>query len=48
VNANDSLYVLVSRIYAASDSWEKAERMRTFMVNQGLQKIPGCSSVMSR
>lgn len=48
VTANDSLYVLLSHIYATSDSWEKAERMRTFMVNQGSQKIPGCSSVMSR
>lgn len=36
--------LLLSNIYAASDKWEKAERMRLDMVNKGFQKIPGCSS----
>ncbi|XP_065880696.1 pentatricopeptide repeat-containing protein At3g21470 [Euphorbia lathyris] len=43
---NDSHCVLLSNIYAASDSWEKAERMRMVMMNQGLPKTPGRSSLM--
>ena len=42
----DSQYVLLSNIYAASDRWEKAEKMRMKMVNKGFQKTPGCSSIM--
>ncbi|XP_015579055.2 pentatricopeptide repeat-containing protein At3g21470 isoform X1 [Ricinus communis] len=45
-SGNDLHHVLLSNIYAASDSWEKAERTRIVMVNKGLQKIPGCSSVV--
>lgn len=44
--AHNSHYVLLSNIYAASDRWEKAERMRLDMVNEGFQKIPGFSSFM--
>ncbi|KDP43061.1 hypothetical protein JCGZ_25247 [Jatropha curcas] len=43
---NDPHYVLLSNIYAASDSWEKAERMRVVMENKGFLKTPGRSSVM--
>ncbi|KAK7311479.1 hypothetical protein RJT34_09655 [Clitoria ternatea] len=38
--------VLLSNIYAASEKWEKAERMRRIRVDGGLQKIPGCSSLI--
>ncbi|KAF3445568.1 hypothetical protein FNV43_RR10744 [Rhamnella rubrinervis] len=43
---DNSHYVLLSNIYAASDKWEKAERMRLDMLNESFQKIPGCSSYM--
>ncbi|KAJ8771640.1 hypothetical protein K2173_026817 [Erythroxylum novogranatense] len=39
-------YVLLSNIYAAANSWVKAESMRMVMVTKGLQKIPGRSSIM--
>ncbi|WKA10399.1 hypothetical protein VitviT2T_027971 [Vitis vinifera] len=42
----DSHYVLLSNIYAASDRWEKAEKMRMEMANKGFQKTSGCSSIM--
>ncbi|PKI57476.1 hypothetical protein CRG98_022127 [Punica granatum] len=38
-------YALLSSIYAASDKWEKAEKMRVAMVNNGIQKAPGCSFI---
>ncbi|XWS25023.1 hypothetical protein CRYUN_Cryun27aG0035200 [Craigia yunnanensis] len=46
-SGDNSHYVLLANIYAASDRWEKAEKMRTAMVNKGFQKTPGLSSVMS-
>ena len=46
VTATDSHYVLLSHIYATSDSWEKAERMRTVIDNKRLQKTPSCSLIM--
>lgn len=46
LSGDDSYNVLMSNIYAASEKWEKAERMRVVMVNGGSQKTPGCSSVM--
>ncbi|KAF2296605.1 hypothetical protein GH714_000526 [Hevea brasiliensis] len=45
-SGNNPHYVLLSNIYVASDCWGKAERMRMLMVNQGLLKTPGRSSVM--
>ncbi|GFS37555.1 pentatricopeptide repeat (PPR-like) superfamily protein [Actinidia rufa] len=45
-SGNDSHYVLLSNIYAASDNWEKAERMKRFMSDKGFQKVPGYSSFM--
>ncbi|KAL6984354.1 hypothetical protein U1Q18_017732, partial [Sarracenia purpurea var. burkii] len=39
-------YVTLSNIYAASDSWERAQRMRTVMLIKGFQKAPGHSSFM--
>ncbi|TKY74167.1 Pentatricopeptide repeat-containing protein [Spatholobus suberectus] len=46
VTAANSHNVLLSNIYAASEKWEKAERMRRIMVNGGSQKTPGCSSII--
>ncbi|KAH7835994.1 hypothetical protein Vadar_031825 [Vaccinium darrowii] len=45
-SSNDSHYQLLSNIYAASDKWEKVERMRTVMLDKGFQKAPGQSSCM--
>ncbi|KAH7567983.1 hypothetical protein JRO89_XS07G0205800 [Xanthoceras sorbifolium] len=45
-SGDDSHYVLLSNIYAASDRWERAETMRVVMANKGLSKSPGRSSVM--
>ncbi|XAR57536.1 hypothetical protein NMG60_11025713 [Bertholletia excelsa] len=45
-SSNASHYVLLSNIYAASDSWEKAERMRIVMSDKGLRKAPGLSSLL--
>lgn len=45
---DDSHYVLLSNIYAASDRWERAETLRKIMKDKGLQKIPGRSSIMLR
>ncbi|CAK9134249.1 unnamed protein product [Ilex paraguariensis] len=44
-SSQESHHVLLSNIYAASDSWEKAERMRMDMSNKGFQKTPGRSAV---
>ncbi|KAF8411686.1 hypothetical protein HHK36_004244 [Tetracentron sinense] len=45
-SGDDAHYVLLSNIYAASDRWEKAENVRMMMVKNGVQKTPGCSSIM--
>ncbi|XP_019230652.1 PREDICTED: pentatricopeptide repeat-containing protein At3g21470 [Nicotiana attenuata] len=42
----DAHYVILSNLYAASERWEKAERMRFALSNKGSQKTPGCSVVM--
>ncbi|KAK4757750.1 hypothetical protein SAY87_019051 [Trapa incisa] len=38
-------YLSLSNIYAASEGWENAERMRATMVNNGFRKAAGCSSI---
>jgi len=38
--------VLLCNIYAASEKWEKAERMRRIMADGGSQKTRGCSSII--
>ncbi|XP_008803697.3 pentatricopeptide repeat-containing protein At3g21470 [Phoenix dactylifera] len=45
-STNDAQYVVLSNIYAASEKWEEAERIRRSMVENGIQKMPGCSSIM--
>ncbi|XP_054790530.1 pentatricopeptide repeat-containing protein At3g21470 [Prosopis cineraria] len=47
LSGNNSYNVLMSNIYAASEKWEKAERVRIAKANEGSQKTPGCSSVIS-
>ncbi|KAJ7959233.1 Pentatricopeptide repeat-containing protein [Quillaja saponaria] len=46
ISTDNSHYVLLSNIYAASGRWENAERLRMAMVGKGFRKTPGCSSVM--
>nr|XP_011458561.1 PREDICTED: pentatricopeptide repeat-containing protein At3g21470-like [Fragaria vesca subsp. vesca] len=45
-SADNSHYVLLSNIYAASDRWEKAERTRMDLVNEGFEKTPAHSAFM--
>ncbi|WCJ43430.1 Pentatricopeptide repeat (PPR-like) superfamily protein [Euphorbia peplus] len=45
-SGNDSHCVLLSNIYAASDSWEKAERIRMVMMNERIRKTTGRSLLM--
>lgn len=45
-STDDSHYVLLSNIYAASERWENAERMRTVISSKGILKTPASSSVM--
>ncbi|KAJ0969438.1 hypothetical protein J5N97_022315 [Dioscorea zingiberensis] len=43
---DDVKYVVLSNVYAASEKWEEAERMWRVMAENGMRKIPGCSSIM--
>ncbi|KAL4183895.1 hypothetical protein AMTRI_Chr11g157370 [Amborella trichopoda] len=43
---NDVHYVILANIYAASDRWEQAEKLRQAMVENRVRKTPGCSSVV--
>lgn len=40
---NAGNYVLLSNIYAASGKWDEVAKMRIFLRDRGLKKIPGCS-----
>ncbi|KAE9604578.1 putative tetratricopeptide-like helical domain-containing protein [Lupinus albus] len=40
---NAGNYVLLSNIYAAAGRWDKVAKMRSFLRDRGLKKIPGCS-----
>ncbi|KAK7281405.1 hypothetical protein RIF29_09373 [Crotalaria pallida] len=40
---NAGNYVLLSNIYAAAGKWDKVAKMRSFLRDKGLKKIPGCS-----
>ena len=46
-SGQDMHNVILLNIYAASDRWEKAERLRMVMLSEGYQKTPGFSSFMS-
>ncbi|XP_004145299.2 pentatricopeptide repeat-containing protein At1g08070, chloroplastic [Cucumis sativus] len=40
---NAGNYILLSNIYAAAGKWDGVAKMRSFLRNKGLKKIPGCS-----
>lgn len=42
---NAGNYVLLSNIYASAGKWDGVARMRSFLRDSGLKKIPGCSWV---
>lgn len=44
-SSNDSEYIMLSNIMAASESWEQAEHTRRKMALHGIEKTPGCSSL---
>ncbi|XXG83339.1 hypothetical protein AAC387_Pa10g1117 [Persea americana] len=39
-------YVLLSNLYASIGRWDDVEKVRKIMKDQGIQKIPGCSSIV--
>lgn len=45
VSKDDPRYVVISNIYAASNRWEEAEKLRLAMAKGGIRKVPGCSSI---
>ncbi|KAK8919247.1 Pentatricopeptide repeat-containing protein [Platanthera zijinensis] len=45
VNDDDADYVLLSNIYTASEKWEKAEKIRKWMEENGVRKAPGSSLI---
>nr|GMD75207.1 pentatricopeptide repeat-containing protein At1g08070, chloroplastic [Ipomoea batatas] len=42
---NPGGYVLLSNIYARAGRWDDVGRIRTFLNNKGLKKVPGCTSI---
>lgn len=40
---NAGNYVLLSNIYAAAGKWDGVAKMRVFLRDRGLKKVPGCS-----
>ncbi|XP_020520304.1 pentatricopeptide repeat-containing protein At4g39952, mitochondrial [Amborella trichopoda] len=42
---NDGYYILLSNIYASAKRWRDAQRVRDLMVERGVRKKPGWSSV---
>ncbi|XAR72495.1 hypothetical protein NMG60_11019151 [Bertholletia excelsa] len=40
---NSGNYVLLSNIYAAAGKWHEVAKMRIFLRDRGLKKLPGCS-----
>lgn len=38
-------YVFLSNVYASSERWDDVERCRQIMIERGVQKVPGCSSI---
>ncbi|KAA8531621.1 hypothetical protein F0562_006330 [Nyssa sinensis] len=43
--ANSGTYILLSNIYAAAGNWDGVARVRSMMIDNGVQKEPGCSSI---
>ncbi|PON49396.1 DYW domain containing protein [Trema orientale] len=42
---NHGAYVLLSNIYAKSEKWDQVSRLRKLMIDSGIKKEPGCSSI---
>ncbi|XP_027070143.2 pentatricopeptide repeat-containing protein At1g08070, chloroplastic [Coffea arabica] len=42
---NHGAYVLVSNIYAGAGRWNDVARIRTMLNDNGLKKVPGCTSI---
>eukprot|EP00268_Persea_americana_P053993 TRINITY_DN6153_c0_g2_i2.p1 TRINITY_DN6153_c0_g2~~TRINITY_DN6153_c0_g2_i2.p1 ORF type:complete len:735 (-),score=123.38 TRINITY_DN6153_c0_g2_i2:171-2105(-) len=42
---NSSAYVLLSNVYAKASKWDKVGVIRNMMTDNGVQKVPGCSSI---
>ncbi|KAE9461399.1 hypothetical protein C3L33_06687, partial [Rhododendron williamsianum] len=40
---NAGNYILISNIYAAAGKWDGVAKMRVFLRDRGLKKVPGCS-----
>ncbi|XP_010909499.2 pentatricopeptide repeat-containing protein At2g36980, mitochondrial [Elaeis guineensis] len=36
-------YVILSNLYCVGEQWREAEKVRRVMMEQGVQKVPGCS-----
>ncbi|KAM1493388.1 hypothetical protein FF1_025174 [Malus domestica] len=42
---NSSVYVLLCNIYAACSKWDNLRDVRQLMMDRGIKKTPGCSSI---
>ncbi|KAL2479673.1 Pentatricopeptide repeat-containing protein [Abeliophyllum distichum] len=42
---NPGAYVLLSNIYAGAGRWDDVARIRTFLNDKGMKKVPGCTSI---
>ncbi|KAJ4951513.1 hypothetical protein NE237_028345 [Protea cynaroides] len=43
---NDGVYVILSNIFARQKKWEDVSKLRGLMHERGIQKTPGCSSIV--
>lgn len=43
---NDGVYILLSNIYARRKMWNEVKKIRELMNEKGVQKTPGCSSIV--
>ncbi|KFK43124.1 hypothetical protein AALP_AA1G083500 [Arabis alpina] len=42
---NRGSYVLLSNIYASAERWNEVAKIRTILIDKGMKKVPGCSSI---
>lgn len=45
---DSSAYVLLSNVYAIAGIWSEVKKIRSFMKNYKLKKVPGCSWIEIR
>jgi pentatricopeptide repeat protein len=46
LDPNDSgIYVLLANMYGEANMWEEARNVRKMMMERGVEKTPGCSSI---